>query len=197
MIFPADFVSQCVSRVPASLGDLELDALIEDHGVSWLAMDEMFALELATFRRCFPAHPLLSALHKYNRRKCAHLERDLAATVDLPPHSAFFSLQLLDLAHRWSEREDNDIHIFDVFPLAATVYLLVKMNPARAPDPPQPVRPVADLPTVIARLLARRQPHNAPPLHAAWTIQQIVSEEVSHPGSTQLRAWNIHASSLD
>ena len=45
MIFPGDFVSQVVSRVPASPGDLELDALFEDHWVSWLAIDEMFALD--------------------------------------------------------------------------------------------------------------------------------------------------------
>ena len=29
----------------------------------------------------------------------------------------------------------------------------------------------------MARLLARRQPHNAPSLHTAWTIQQIVAED--------------------
>ena len=104
---------------------------------------------------------------RYNRRKCAHLLRDLATTVDLPPHSAFFSLQLLDLAHRWSEREDNDIQIFDVLPLAARVHILVKMNPPRAPDPQQPARPLADLLTASARLLARRLPHNVPSLHTA------------------------------
>ena len=72
------FVSQHVSRVPASPGDLELDVLFED---------EVFALEWATHRRCFPAQPGLSALQRYTRRKCDHLLRDLAATVDLPPHS--------------------------------------------------------------------------------------------------------------
>ena len=53
--------------------------------VSWLASDEMFAPEWATYRRCFPAQPMLSALQRYNRRKCAHLLRDLAVTVDLQP----------------------------------------------------------------------------------------------------------------
>ena len=106
--------------------------------------------------------PTLSAL-----QKCAHLLRDLAATVDLPPHSSLFSLQLLDLAHRWSEREDNDIDIFDVLPLAAVVYIQIKLNSALAPDPDpfpdpqQPARPLADLLTAITRLLARRQLHNA------------------------------------
>ena len=36
-----------------------------------------------------------------------HLLRDLATTADLPPNSALFSQQLLDLTHRSSEREDT------------------------------------------------------------------------------------------
>ena len=57
-------------------------------------------------------------MRKYYCAKCAHLLRDLAATADLLPNSALFSQQLLDLTHRWSEREDNDIDIGDVHPLA-------------------------------------------------------------------------------
>ena len=113
----------------------------------------MFALEWATYQRCFPALPPLSAWQWFNRRKCAYLLRDHAATTHLPLHCAFFSLQHLDLA------------------------LLVKMNPAPAPDPELPARPLAGLLTAIARLLARRQPHNAPSLHTAWTIQPTVTEE--------------------
>ena len=78
-------------------GDLQLDALFEDHGVFWLAIDEMFPLEWATKRRCFPAKLPLSALQRYNRRKCAHLLRDFAASAGLPPRSALFRLELLDL----------------------------------------------------------------------------------------------------
>ena len=69
--------------------------------------------------RCFLAQPILSALQRHNRRKCAHL----AASADLPPH------------HRWSEREDNDIHIFDVLPLAATLYIQIRLKSALYPDP--------------------------------------------------------------
>ena len=98
MIFPGNVVSQYVSFVLASPGDLERNVLFEDHGGSWLAIHEMLALEWATYRRCFPAQRVLSAWQRFNRRKCAHLLRDLAATVDLPPHSAFLSIQLLDLA---------------------------------------------------------------------------------------------------
>ena len=89
MIFPVDFVSQIVSRVPVSPGDLELDALFEDHGIL-AGVDVMFALEWATYRRRFPAQIFLSALQMYSRERCAHLLRDLAATVVLPRHNALF-----------------------------------------------------------------------------------------------------------
>ena len=98
-MFPGDFVSQFVSALPVSTGDLELDALFEVKKCSMMAIDEMFAKELATFRRCF--------WQRYNRRKCAHIQRELATTADLPSHSALFYLQLLDLAHKWSEKEES------------------------------------------------------------------------------------------
>ena len=41
--------------LPMFPGDLELDALFEDHGVSWLVTEDMVALEWVTYRRCFPA----------------------------------------------------------------------------------------------------------------------------------------------
>ena len=138
--------------------------MLED--VDWPIIDEMFALDLETCRRCFlPAQPLLSTLQRYNRRKCAHLLRDLAATADLPPNSALFTQQLLDLTHRWSEREDNDIDIGDVHPGCR--------SPIRFHTYPRPS--AACSPT--AALLARRQHHNAPLLYPAWTTQDVVTEE--------------------
>ena len=62
VIFPNDFVSQYVPRGFVSPGDLELDVIFEDHGGSWLTIDEMFALDLVTCRLCVPAQPILSAL---------------------------------------------------------------------------------------------------------------------------------------
>ena len=167
MMFPGDFVSQFVSALPVSPGDLELGALFKDHGVSWLAIDEMFTLEWATYRRCFPAQPPLSALQRYNRRKCAHLLRDLATTADLPPtvHSVPFSFWTLLTGVR---KGRNDICIFDVLPLAATVYIQMKLNSALYPgadpfpDPQQPARPPADLLTAIAGLLANPAPAQDP-----------------------------------
>ena len=39
MMFPGDLVNQFASALQVSLGGLEHDALFEDHGVSWLAVD--------------------------------------------------------------------------------------------------------------------------------------------------------------
>ena len=54
----------------------------------------------------------------FQRSLLSHSGRD--TTVTLPPllisRPTHFSLQLLDLAHRGSDREDNDIHIFGVLP---------------------------------------------------------------------------------
>ena len=50
------------------------------------------------------------------------------------------------------------------------------MDPARA-QVPRHACPQADLLTTIARLLARRQLHNAPSLHTGWTIQQLATDE--------------------
>ena len=59
------------------------------------------------------------------------------------------------------------------FPLAAAVYIFFKKtDPVWASEPRYP-RPLAELLAAIAELLARRQLHNAPTLHTAWTIQQL------------------------
>ena len=131
---------QFASAFPMLPGDLELKSSLRRSRVSWLAIDEMFAPEWATYCRCFPAQPPLSAVQRCNRRKCAYLLRDLATPADLPPHSALFSLQVLEFAHRWSERQDNNFHIFDVL----SQYIFVKMNPAPAQGPQQTARPLAD-----------------------------------------------------
>ena len=91
-----------------------------------------------------------------------------------------FPSNFLDLGHRWFEREDND-----VLPLAATVCTHIKLNSALAPDPDpfpdpqQPARPLADFADGHRQTPARRQPHNAPSLHTAWTIQSTSSLELT------------------
>ena len=69
-----------------------------------------------------------------------------------------------------------NVHIFDVLLLATAVHIFIKTDSAWA-QIPQHDRPLPDLWATIARLLARRQPHSAPSLHTAWTIQQIVTAE--------------------
>ena len=41
----------------------------------------------------------------------------------------------------------------------------------------QPARSLTDLLAAIAALLARRQPHNAPLLHSARTVHEVITEE--------------------
>ena len=88
MAFPDDFTIEFVPRSPVSPFGLELENSLDDQGVSWQIIDDMLAMEVETHRRCFPAQPPLSALQRYNRRKCAFLLRDLAAAAYLPPHCA-------------------------------------------------------------------------------------------------------------
>ena len=57
MILPGDSVSHCVPRRSTSPGDFELENVFVDHEVSWPIIDERFALEVETYRRCFPAQP--------------------------------------------------------------------------------------------------------------------------------------------
>ena len=50
-------------------------------------------------------------------------------------------------------------------------------------DPLQPARSLTDLLTAIAALLAKRQPHNAPLLHSAWTVHEVITQEYRIPES--------------
>ena len=156
---------------------LELDALFEDRGVSWLAFHEMFALVWAPYRRCLPAQPILSALQRYNRWKCAHLLRDLAATVDLPPHSAFFSLQFLgpgsQVVRKGSQRHPPIWLPQSTSRLNWTQRRLQIHFNSQSSATRSTIGRLAD----GNRQTPRHQLHNAPSLHTAWTIQQIVTEE--------------------
>ena len=191
------------------LCDFELENVFEDllvdhrRNVCACLGDISVLLSCATGSLC---------LQRYNRRKCAHLLRDLAATAHLPPNSALFFQQLLELTHRWwSEREDNDIDIGDVRHLAAAVYFHLELHSARCPDPGpyqvpdprQPARPLADLLTAIAALLARRQSHNAPLLHSVRTIQEVLTEEYrilefvnNELGTHTTAAWRVLAAAV-
>ena len=112
-------VRQCACFFLMFPGNLELDALFEDPGVSCAIIQDMLALERAVYRRCAPGQ--LDRL-RTNRQQCARFLTDVVAATVLPLHSADFPLQLMDFTHSWSERRDNDTQIFDVFPLPAGVF---------------------------------------------------------------------------
>ena len=91
-----------------------------------------------------------------------------------------------------------DTYINDIHPVAAAVYIHIKLYSGRNPEPApffsfqtprQPARSLTDFLTAIAALLARRQPHNALLLHSARMVHEGIAEEKSHPGVSQLRAW--------
>ena len=94
MAFPDDFANEFASRSPVLPFGLELENILEDHGVSWQTIDQMLALEVETYWRCIPAQLVLSALQRYTRRKCACLLRDFVAAANLP-----------DLTHSGVDRE--------------------------------------------------------------------------------------------
>ena len=96
-------------------GDLKLDALFEDNGVSCAVIKDMLTLERLVYQRCTPGQLPVSDRQRKNRQKCARILADLVA--------AAVPLQLLDFAHTWSGRSDNDIHIFDILPLSVATYL--------------------------------------------------------------------------
>ena len=84
-------------------------------------------------RHCRLAYPWAGGLPAVSFRDC-HLFQshswpagqsvprvltDLVVAAALPPHTCGFTPQLLDPAHTWSERGDNDIDLNDILALAA------------------------------------------------------------------------------
>ena len=64
------------------------------------------------------------------------------------------------------------------------------MNPAPAQGPQQTDRPLADLLTAIARILARRQPDSPPSLHTGFTEEHRVLEVLGYELATRTpAAW--------
>ena len=76
------------------------------------------------------------------------------------------------LAHTWSDKGDNDIDLSDILALVADVYMFIKLDPAW-PQQPRFFRALPELITAVAELLTKHQPHNAPALHSARTVQQV------------------------
>ena len=153
----------------------------------------MFALELETYRRCFPRNG--SSLHCRDTTGASAL-----TSCETSPPQLFCRLTVhSSRSSFWTRLTDGGpkaktttLTLLTSIPLAASVYIHFKLHTARYPDPvpyqfpdpQQPARPLADLFTAIAALLAKRQPHNAPLLHPAWTTQEVVTEEYRWGQST-------------
>ena len=160
-------------------GDLQLDALFEDHGVLVLSLKTFLHLSGQSIGGAFQRNILFRSDRRFNRRKWAHLLQDLVAADALPPHSAHFPLQLLEVAHRQSEREDNDIHILDVLSLGCRSLHLYK-NGSRAGSGstarPPAVRFASDN-RKSPRQTARPRTYRG--LHTGWTSQQIILRSIA------------------
>ena len=117
-----------------------------------------------------PCNMVLSALQSFQRRMCAHFQRDFAATANLPPHSALSSQQLLDLTdpqvvdgkrrkrhrhHRCPPPRSCGLHSYQ-----AAFCEVPRSGPILAPRASAACPSLTDLLTATAALLARRQPHN-------------------------------------
>ena len=163
-------------------GGLELDALFEDHGVCSAVIAGSLALERTIYRRCALVQPPLSALQLANRRKSALLLTDLVAAFALPPLTGGFTLQVLDMAHTWSDRSDNDIDLNDILALVAAVYMFIRMDPCMAAA--ATVSPRASRTAHRScRASHQAQPHNAPALPQSEDSSAGHPRRVSHPGN--------------
>ena len=107
-------------------------------------------------------------------KKCAHLLQDLGAAAALPPRGAHFPSLMFGLTGKTTTFPSSTFS-----PLDTTVYISIITDPGRA-QVPRHTRPLAELLAAIARLLDKRQLHNAPSLHIAWTIQQKNSSAKYH-----------------
>ena len=140
---------------------------------------------IGTHRRCFSAQPAPA-------RCRGTISRDLAVATDLPPHGV--SQHLTNCGQR--EQIPTLTSQMSTASIPQCVFTSCCPGPIPAPRPLQPARSLTDLFSTTAALLARRQPHNAPLLHSAWTVKQVVTEECrilesvfQELGTPTLAAW--------
>ena len=142
---------------------------------------DLLTLERAVYRRCAPGQPPPSVLQLANRRKSARLGTGLVAAVALPPNTGGFTLQVLDLAHVWSDRGDSDIDLSDILALAAAVHIFMKLNP------PLPQGTPARFPNCSQRL-----EHFSPgtsPMTFQFCTQRGPSSRLPAPSSIFWKFW--------
>ena len=183
VVFGRRWLSHAMSRAhnvavqcPSPTISTHLGNSFEDQRISGQLVLDMLTLENDVFQRCLSAQPVPTALQRFNRCKCAHFLRHLAAAADLPPNSALFSLQLLDLTHSWwSEAEDPTSTSTMSIPLRQRLTFALNCTLIRPHFSFQ--IPLTDLLTTLAAVLGSRQPHNVPLLHSAQTVHEVVAEE--------------------
>ena len=108
------------------------------------------------------------------------------------PNCIFFPLQLLDFAHTWSARGDNDIDLFDILRLAAVVHIFIKTDPGWA------LSATVSSPTFRTTYCNRRTPRQARTPqrpNVAHSVRYTCG--IPHLGGPKVRACNSHACCLD
>ena len=83
-------------------GDLELDALFEDHGMSCTVIEGMLTLERAVYQRCTLGQLPLCQAYRSSTDESVFAS---CCPAVLPPHIENSALQLLDFVHKRSENE--------------------------------------------------------------------------------------------
>ena len=166
------------------------------HGVCFAVISDMLTLERAVYQRCTPRQVPLSDRQWTDRQKCARSPEDFVAASVLPRYTADFPLQLLDFAHTWSARGDNDTDLFDAFPLAAAVYIFIKNRSRVGPSA------TVSSPTSRTACCNRRTPRQAPTPqrpNVAYSVDNSASYTggVPHLGGPSPRACNSHVCGLD
>ena len=123
----------------------------------------MLVSELETHRRSFPAQPASLSIAEFQQTQ----------------------VRFCRLCNFWT-RLKGDGEREQIPTLTSTIHPLdIKLHserypdptPSQLPDPLQPARSLTNLLTAIAALLTRRQPHNGPLLHSAWTVHEFITEE--------------------
>ena len=114
--------------------NLHLENSFEDNGVSGQLVLDKLAFVSDVLHRCFPAALAPTELQRFNKRSSACVVGELVGTADLPQHSVFLSLQILDLTRRqWSDSQGNGVDDNDIFSLAAAVCICIKLSTVRVP----------------------------------------------------------------
>ena len=135
-------------------GGLELESVFEDHGACTEVITDSFAFERAICGRCALVRPTsISLTAGQQAKECSPLDRPRYCLCPPASHQRVCPSQILDLAHTWSDRGDDDIDLSDILALTAAFNMFIKLDPAAATTAP---RTLPELLTAVVELLTRR-----------------------------------------